>query len=68
MIHEIKDSAGKPTGKQKIVVPTSNLYSKEIGGGNINERVTTFVYEIWSSPDNTNLLKNLLCKISNEGN
>ena len=46
MIHEIKDSAGKPTGKQKIVVPTSNLYSKEIGGGNINERVTTFVYEI----------------------
>ena len=31
-------------------------------------RVTIFAYEIRTSPDNANILKNLLCKISHEGN
>ena len=68
MIHQIKDSSGKETRQQKIVIPAFDLYSKEIGDGNGNERITTFVYKIRTSPSNTNMLTNLLCKISNEGN
>ena len=55
-------------GQQKIVIPAFDLYSKEVGDENGNERVTTFAYEIRTSPTNANILKNLLCKISNEGN
>ena len=54
--------------KTKIVIPAFDLYSKEVGNGNGNERVTIFAYEIRTSPTNSNMLKNLLCKISNEGN
>ena len=68
MIHQVKDSSGKETGQQKIVIPTFDLYSKEIGDGNGHECITTFAYEIRTSPNNANMLKNLLCKISNEGN
>lgn len=68
MIHQIIDSAGKPTDKQKIVIPAFDLYYKEIGDGNGNERVSTFSYEIRTSPNNANMLKNLLYKISNEDN
>ena len=68
LIHQIKDNKGNPTGKQKNVIPDFDLYSKEIGDGNGNERVTTFAYKIRTSPSNSNMLKNLLCKISNEGN
>ena len=60
MIHQIKDSTGKPTGKQILVIPAFDLYSKEGGDGIGNERVTTFAYEIRTSPDSGNMLKNLL--------
>ena len=60
MIHQKKDSSGKETGQQKIVIPTFDLYSKEIGDGNGNVRTTNFAYEIRTSPRNTNMLKNLL--------
>ena len=64
----MKDSTGKITVKQRIATPTFALYGKETGDGNGNERVTIFVWEIRISPNNTNILNNLLCKISNEGN
>ena len=57
MIHQIKDSTGKLTGKQKIIIPAFDLYNKEVGDGNGNERVTTFAYEICTSLDNANMLK-----------
>ena len=44
------------------------MYSKEVSEINENERVTTFAYEIRTSPTNANMLKDLLFKISNEGN
>ena len=59
MIHQVKDSSGKETGQQKIVIPTFDLYSKKIGDGNGHERITTFVYEIRTSPNNANMLKHL---------
>ena len=68
LIHQIKDNKGNSTGQQKIVIPAFDLYSKEVGDGNGNERVTTFAYETRTSPNNANMLKNLLCKMFNEGN
>ena len=68
MIHQIIDSAGKPTGKQKIVIPVLDLYCKEIVDSNGNERISTFSYEIRTSLNNAHMLKNLLYKISNEDN
>ena len=68
MIHQIIDSAGKPTGKQKIVIPAPDLYCKEIVDSNGNERISTFSYEIRTSLNNAHMLKNLLYKISNEDN
>ena len=32
MIHEVKHKEVNPTGKQKIVIPAFDLYSKEVGG------------------------------------
>ena len=68
LIHQINDNRVKSLGQQKIVIPAFDLCSKEVGDGNGNERVKTFVYEIRTSPTNANMLKNLLCKVSNEGN
>ena len=68
MIHQIKDSSGKKHKTTKDSRPPFDLYSKEIGDGNGNERVATFTYEIRTSPNNANMLKNILCKISNESN
>ena len=68
MIHQIKNITGKLTGQQKIVILAFDLYSKEVRDRNGNKRVTMFAHEIRTSPDNANMLKNLLCKISNEGN
>ena len=68
LIHQIKDNKGKPTGQQKIAIPSFDVYSKEVGDGNGNKRVTTFANEIRTSPTSANMLKNLLCKIFNEGN
>ena len=67
LIHQIKDSTRKPTDNQKNTIPAFDLYSKVIDDSNGNERVTTFVCEIRISPNNTKLLKNLLCNFLNEG-
>ena len=67
LIHQIKDSSGNNTGQQKIVIPAYDLYGKEIGDGNGHDRVTTHAYEIRTSPTNANMLKKILCKISNDG-
>ena len=66
MLVEIKDNEGNPTGKQRILIPAFNIYSKEVGEGQGQNRVTTFASEIRTSPDNSAMLKNLLCQISSE--
>ena len=42
MIHQIKDSSGRNTGQQKIVIPEFDFYIKEIDDSNGNERITTY--------------------------
>ena len=64
MIHEVKDKDGNPTGKQKIVIPAFDLYSKEVGEGQGYDRITTLAYEIRTSPENAIMLKSLLCQVS----
>ena len=66
LIHQLKDNAGILTGKQNIVIPAFGSYNKQLGDDNGNDRITTFAYEIRTSPTNKNILKNLLCKIFNE--
>ena len=68
MIYQIKDGVGKLTGKKRMVISVFDQYSKNVGDGNGNDRVTTIAYEIRTSLDNANMLKNLLCKIPHEGN
>ena len=63
-MHPIKDKNGKPTGSERIVLPAFDLYSKNIGHGNGDQRINTFSYEIRTSPDHAVTLKNILGKIS----
>ena len=63
-MHSITDKNGKPTESEHIVLPTFDLYSKNIGHGNGDQRISIFVYEIRTSPDHAVTLKNILCKIS----
>ena len=64
LMHPIKDKNGKPTGSERIVLPPFDLYSKNIGHGNGDQRISTFAYEIRTTPDHAVTLKNILCKIS----
>ena len=68
MIHKERDTSRNKTGKERIIIPVFELYEKEIGDCNRRERITTHIYEIRTSPKNAEMLKNLLIKISNEGN
>ena len=43
-----------------------DIYSKEVGEGQGRDRVTTFAYEIRTSPTNSAMLKYILCQISSE--
>ena len=45
MLVDIKDAEGNPTGKQRIVIPAFDIYSKEVGKGQGRDRVTTFAYQ-----------------------
>ena len=63
LIHQIKDSSGNNTGQQKIVIPAYDLYGKEIGDGNGHNRVTTYAYEIRTSPTNAKFEHHLLTPI-----
>ena len=46
MLIDIEDSQGKPTGKQRILIPTFDLYSKNISDNTCRKFNTTFAYEI----------------------
>ena len=64
LMYPIIDKNGKPTGSERIILPRFDLYSKDIGHGNGDQRISTFAYEIRTFPDHAVTLKNILCKIS----
>ena len=53
---------------QKLVIPAFNIHNKEFGSGTGNDRITSNVYEIRTSPDNAAILKSILCKASHPDN
>ena len=66
MLVDIKDNEGNPIGKQRIMIPAFDIYSKEVDESLGRNRVTTFTYEIRISPASSGMLKNLMCQISSE--
>ena len=64
IMYPILDSKGKPTGSERIILPAFDLYSKNIGHGNGDQRISTFAHGIRISPKHAIILKNILCKIS----
>ena len=63
-MHSITHKNGKPTGLERIVLPAFDLYSKNTGHGNGNQRIIIFAYKIRTSLDRAVTLKNIICKIS----
>ena len=57
LMHPIRDKNRKPTGMEYIVLSAFDLYSKNIGLGNGDQRISIFVYEIRTSPENIVILK-----------
>ena len=55
---------------QESVIPAFDIHNNEFGTGigTGNERITTNVYEIHTSPDNVAILKSNLCKASHPDN
>ena len=49
---------------QVILFPAYDMHHKAFGSGIWTEKITTSVYEIRTSPENTHILKNILCKAS----
>ena len=49
IFHDIKDKNGQLTGKQRILIPVFELYSKDVGTCRRSNRITKFVYEIKTS-------------------
>ena len=66
MLVDSKDTEGNPTGKERIVILAFDMCSKGVGEDQGRDRVTTFAYEIRTSPANSAMLKHLLCQISSE--
>ena len=52
------------TTSQEIVIPAYDIYHKVFGSGTGNDRITTNVYEIRTSPEHAPILKSILCKAS----
>ena len=53
---------------QELVIPAFDIHNNKIGTGIGNEKITSNVYELRTSPDNAALLKSILCKASHPDN
>ena len=60
----MRDTATGKNTTQEIVIPAFDIHNKEFGSGTGDERITSNVYEIRTSPDNVAILKNIICKAS----
>ena len=68
VIHKEKDVNGNETSKERITILAFELYGKKVGDGNGREIITTHAYKVRMSPKSAEMIKNLIYKISNEGN
>ena len=58
----MRDTATWKNTSQEVVIPVFDIHNKEFGSGTGNKRITSSVYKIRTSPDNTVTLKITLCK------
>ena len=64
----IRETTKESITTQELVIPAFDIHNKEFGSGTGNERITSNVYEIRTSPDNAAILKSILCKASHPDN
>ena len=64
----MKDKTSGDTVTQEIVIPAFDIHHKVFGSSNGEERSTTSVYEICTSPKHAATLKSILCKASHHDN
>ena len=57
--HQEIDSKRQFTGKERIIIPSFDLHSREVGSGNGKDRVTIFAYEIRCAPTKAYMLQNV---------
>ena len=60
----IKEKTSGDTVIQEIVIPAFDIHHTKIGSGNGEERITTTVYEIYTSPTHAAKIKSTLYKVS----
>ena len=65
---QIRETTTESNTTQELVIPVFGIHNKEFGSGTGNERITSNVYEIRTSPDNAAILKSILCKASHPDN
>ena len=53
---------------QELVIPAFDIHNKEFGSETGNERITSNMYELRTSPGNAAILKIILCKASHPDN
>ena len=51
-------------GKERLILPTFDLYGKLIGDDNGDKRITAFAYKIRTNPKHALILVNILNKIA----
>ena len=64
----IKETSSDNKITQELVIPAFDIHNKEFGSGTGNERISSNVYELRTSPDNAAILKSILCKASHPDN
>lgn len=66
--HLLKEMTLNNKTSQELITTTFGIHNKEVGTGTGTERMTSIVYKLCTSPDNTSLLKIILCKYSHLDN
>ena len=64
----MKGSKTREKTTQEIVIPAFDIHHKIFGSGSGDDRITTTVYEIRTSPTHAETLKSILCKTSHPDN
>ena len=64
----LKETSSDNKTIQELVILAFDIYNKEFGPGTGNERITSNVYKLRTSLDNTSILKRILCKVSHPDN
>ena len=57
MLIDVTDNEESQIGKQRLIIPVFDFYSNNVGDGTENKHITTFAYEVRTSPTNATIVK-----------